>query len=430
MEDGVLSSLYEGLKLTDEEKQEIEVSTEEISLSTSKSKLCIMVCLISDKETNRGALMGTLPKIWNAEGKIVFKEVGRNKFLVEFKSRSDKIRVLNGRPWSFDKSLLCIQDCEGAKSIKEMQFCFEPFWIQCHDMPFAGMTASMGQKLGSSLGKVLMVDTDGSETCWGKFLRVKVMLDITKPLARGRFISQDGEKFWIPFKYERMANFCYHCGSIKHGHGTCENIEKGLHVGASLGQQYGAWLRASNKKQVKSAGKVRKMTDDGGSSESGRRVSSDESTKEDDNYGKVPEAVRQQAGSQSLHTHEEAAPVSARRKVVEAVESVMQEGGQSPTILLEESQLGPVVVEESKKERKVPSSGHSWKRRAREARISPTNQGLEEEIIVTKHNHSSKRKAQEIYEGGVEKRSKLTLVDEEGDELSMAVAVEQPCQLL
>ncbi|KAF5475234.1 hypothetical protein F2P56_007064 [Juglans regia] len=162
-----LSVLYEGLKLTEEEQKEIEVSDEEVSLFLSKSKLCLMICLIADKEMNRGALTNTLSKVWQVEGLVAFKEVGRNKFLVEFKRRTDKTRVLNGRPWSFDKSLVCIEDCEGAKSIKKLHFRHEPFWIQCQDIPFAGMSASMGEKLGSSLGKVLMVDSDGSDTSWG-----------------------------------------------------------------------------------------------------------------------------------------------------------------------------------------------------------------------------------------------------------------------
>ncbi|XP_042972822.1 uncharacterized protein LOC122304628 [Carya illinoinensis] len=384
---GDLTSLYEGLKLTDEEKQEIEVSSEELSLSASKSKLCLMICLISDKETNRGALMNTLPKIWNAEGRVAFKEVGRNMFLVEFNTKTDKTRVMNGRPWSFDKCLLCIQDCEGAKSVKDMQFCNEPFWIQCHDMPFAGMSVSMGERLGNSLGKVLMVDTNGSETCWGKFLRVKVMLDITKPLARGRFINMDGEKYWIPFRYERLNNFCYHCGAIKHGEGGCEKLEVGKQAGVSSGQQYGAWLRASSKRLIQSAEKVGKEKADGSSSESCRRLLSDDYNKEGDSYSKTPEVGGQQEGSQSLHGDGENATFSARNKVVRLVESVVhaeetgthkESGGGTPTILLKVPivQMGPAVVEEAKEGKKGPRKGNSWKRRAREFRIPSTNQNL------------------------------------------------------
>lgn len=121
-------------------------------LLLQKSKKYIMACVMSDKEVNQGAFRTTLAKVWHVEVKVVFKEVGLNKFLIELKDVTDKKRILNGRPWAFDKNLINIQDCEGVDSLKEMQFQYEAFWIQCHDLPFAGMNASTGETLGNAMG--------------------------------------------------------------------------------------------------------------------------------------------------------------------------------------------------------------------------------------------------------------------------------------
>ena len=44
------------------------------------------------------------------------------------------------------------------------------------------------------------------------FVRVRVKVDISKPLCRGRVISlENGKEIWVSFKYERLSNLCYWC---------------------------------------------------------------------------------------------------------------------------------------------------------------------------------------------------------------------------
>lgn len=61
------------------------------------------------------------------------------------------------------------------------------------------------------------VDKDG-----GKFMRVKVNLDIYLPLRQGWVVSlKKGAKTWVSFKYERLPNICYWCGRLDHGDKDC-----------------------------------------------------------------------------------------------------------------------------------------------------------------------------------------------------------------
>lgn len=62
-------------------------------------------------------------------------------------------------------------------------------------MPFDGMTKGIGEKLGIAIGQVLLVDTNESGMGWEKFLRVKVLVDITKPLGRGRLLNVGDKRF-------------------------------------------------------------------------------------------------------------------------------------------------------------------------------------------------------------------------------------------
>ncbi|XP_042988841.1 uncharacterized protein At4g02000-like [Carya illinoinensis] len=165
-----------------------------------------------------------MDKVWKIDGRLKFKEVGRNKFLIEFQSTSERSRVLRGRPWSFDKNPVCLQECEASIALRDMTFSHEPFWVQFHNVPFAGINKIMGERLGGSIGEVMIVDVDEQGRAWDSFLRVKVMVDSTKPLARGRVLNMKGSHHWIPFKYERLPTFCFHCGAILHGKTSCDRF--------------------------------------------------------------------------------------------------------------------------------------------------------------------------------------------------------------
>lgn len=55
------------------------------------------------------------------------------------------------------------------------------------------------------------------------FFRVRVNVDITKPLRRGRIVSLgENKEQRVFFKYERLPNICYWCGCLTHSDRNCE----------------------------------------------------------------------------------------------------------------------------------------------------------------------------------------------------------------
>lgn len=71
------------------------------------------------------------------------------------------------------------------------------------------MNAKVGKMIGASIGEVEEVGVGNGDVEWGEFLRVRVRVDITKPLPRGKKVSLgDSQTVWVTFKYERLPNFC------------------------------------------------------------------------------------------------------------------------------------------------------------------------------------------------------------------------------
>ena len=99
-------------------------------------------------------------------------------------------------------------------------------------------------KISSVIGEVSHSITP-KESNGGTFFRLKITIDLSLPLCRGRLISlENGKLTWVSFKYERLPNMCYWCGQLTHDDKDCEiwiNSEGTL---KSEERQFVAHLRA------------------------------------------------------------------------------------------------------------------------------------------------------------------------------------------
>ena len=71
--------------------------------------------------------------------------------------------------------------------------------------------------LGEFIGDVEEVETDNDQDAWGRYLKVRVSLNVSKPLKRGKMIPvAGGGKTLATFRYERLSDICYVCGRMDH----------------------------------------------------------------------------------------------------------------------------------------------------------------------------------------------------------------------
>lgn len=70
------------------------------------------------------------------------------------------------------------------------------------------------------------------------------MLDLEKPLKKETTLKNKGVMFKVRFKFERLMDFCYGCGKIRHLLKDCtyKTLEE---EGDLLNLSFGQWMRAS-----------------------------------------------------------------------------------------------------------------------------------------------------------------------------------------
>ena len=126
-----------------------------------------------------------------------------------FSEESDIDKVVASEPWTFDKYLVALKRIQSQLEMKSLEFDNAHFWIQVHDLPVGSLNMRVVQDIVSVAGEVVNSRADNEDYKGGNFMRVRVKVDVTKPLSRGRKIGlRNGEESWASFKYECLPNLC------------------------------------------------------------------------------------------------------------------------------------------------------------------------------------------------------------------------------
>lgn len=148
------------LRLTEVEQIEVQIDISMNEVVSRCGRLCLIGLIVVDKLINREAFKAIMLKVWKPRGRVQFKGVGDNLFLIEFQNVHDMERVKKGRPWTFDRNFSCLMEHEVVLHQRILFFYREMMWIQLHNVPFRGMTRAVGEKIGSLVGEVVEVDVD------------------------------------------------------------------------------------------------------------------------------------------------------------------------------------------------------------------------------------------------------------------------------
>ncbi|KAL4303503.1 hypothetical protein GQ457_10G010640 [Hibiscus cannabinus] len=240
MADSLLAKLGD-LTFTAEEQDAIVVAPDSEAIPAEDFACSLVGKVVSPPTVDGGRLIRQFLSIWKDDKILTISKINLNFFLISFASPANRANVLKRGPWDFQKYWFALEQADPNRTIHDYSFLHMFIWVCIHNIPLSLMMAALARVLGSSIRKVIMTDTHLEDGNMGEFMRVRVLIDTSKPLRRCVVVSRlDAKASMCLLQYERLPLFCHGCGLIGHPVLACPITPK------AEGQkfQYGAWLRA------------------------------------------------------------------------------------------------------------------------------------------------------------------------------------------
>ncbi|GAA0139921.1 hypothetical protein LIER_01374 [Lithospermum erythrorhizon] len=98
-----------------------------------------------------------------------------------------------------------------------------PCWVQIWNLPLGYVDVDFVRAIGAHIGEVLEVDKRSIEQERGRYIRVKVRLDVNRPLKRGGLVPMQTQKVQVAYRYEKLCDVCLYCGMMGHEHHNCKD---------------------------------------------------------------------------------------------------------------------------------------------------------------------------------------------------------------
>ncbi|XP_010679627.1 uncharacterized protein LOC104894942 [Beta vulgaris subsp. vulgaris] len=233
------------LRITVEEDRTIVFEGDDLDENKHDLAASLVVKILTVRSYNFKALKRTLNQIWAISKGAIFRKIENDLFVVHFACKRDRDKVLVGRPWTFDQSLVMLQEIDEDIQPSNIAMKSCPFRVHLYNLPMRNRSENHIRMIGGCITEVLNLDFDG--IMWDKSAHLKILVDVTQSLRRAQCITmKNGTTTLVEIKYERLPTFYFTCGVIGHIERDCL---KSTDDGREEEKQWGAWLRASPRKR-------------------------------------------------------------------------------------------------------------------------------------------------------------------------------------
>ncbi|KAG8377628.1 hypothetical protein BUALT_Bualt08G0052800 [Buddleja alternifolia] len=199
------------ISLSDLEKTEIEIPADVWKPGSNPFDRVVFGLILSGSRFNFNAFKETTLTAFKPRKRIDFEKLDNGRFLLNFESPNDLDKVLEGGPWCYDNDLVILKLLLENDDPLSVPLWWVDFYVLAKGLSISKMTEDMASFIGNSLGQFRSVDLARNGVVGGSTLRIRVGLDVSKPLRRVLFFRAGSNNFNISYTYERLPNFCYIC---------------------------------------------------------------------------------------------------------------------------------------------------------------------------------------------------------------------------
>ncbi|KAL9438171.1 hypothetical protein AB3S75_023940 [Citrus x aurantiifolia] len=204
---------YKAISIKGDQPNKISLMGRKSARGEQIATCCLVGKIMHQRGVNLEGLRSAMLQIWRTNKEVRIESLGSNIFTFKFAAEADKKRVMGGGPRRFDRALIVLTKPKGIGDIANQSFTHTLFWVHLRNMPITWMHRDMVQELGEYIGSVEEVDAEEEGNCIGEMVRLRISVDITKPLQKILEVETEDEgSIPIPILYERLLDFCFVVG--------------------------------------------------------------------------------------------------------------------------------------------------------------------------------------------------------------------------
>lgn len=181
----------EGLSLL-EEGDDLTLNMEGNQPENSVMQWCLVGRFLPNKPVRAHIMMDRLSTIWMPVKGVAIKRLKQDRFLFQFYHKLDMERVLAGGPWLFDNYMLVLAKIQPGDPFLNVPLDHMDMWVQIFNLPFCFMSDMVGKNMGNYIGEFLEYDENNDSGLWRAYMRIRVRIDVTKPLKKDRRVRKAG----------------------------------------------------------------------------------------------------------------------------------------------------------------------------------------------------------------------------------------------
>ncbi|KAK1379781.1 hypothetical protein POM88_026525 [Heracleum sosnowskyi] len=148
------------------------------------AKLCLMGRFITEGVVDFPSMKQTLAALWRPGRGVHIRDIDVNLYLFQFYHEIDVKRVVDGSPWSFNRKVLVIARMKEGDVPRGVRLNSLDLWVQIHDLRAGFMTERIVKEVGNYIGCFVESCPRNFTGVWKEYLRVRVTVDLSKPLKR------------------------------------------------------------------------------------------------------------------------------------------------------------------------------------------------------------------------------------------------------
>ncbi|XP_057746093.1 uncharacterized protein LOC130965342 [Arachis stenosperma] len=176
-----------------------------------------LIVKLLGRKVGYAAMKRRLETMWGRKGCIDVIDLGQEYYLVKFYSMEDFDFALLEGPWKIYDHYLTVRMWEPNFNPLIASIDKVTAWIRLPGLPIEMYDRMVLRKIENLVGRTIKVDSNTAELSRGKFARMCVEVDLTKPLV-GKYLI-NGREYRV--EYEGIHQICFSCGRIDHDQKLC-----------------------------------------------------------------------------------------------------------------------------------------------------------------------------------------------------------------